>query len=226
MDNIFRLEDQDLKDKLSDEEFKYYFTLYKNGDIEARNKIIEHNLKLVESTLYKNYSLYYIEKDELFSVGYYGLIRAIEHFDIEKNYKFSSYATKCIINEINGFYSRQRNIKNLLSLDAEYINTDEGDKTNLYEVVPSDDKDLSIDFEDKDLINYLLESLSYVDRDIIEMYYGIGNHKKAYSQNEIAKKYCVTRQCISNRVVVSLKDLRHAAESEEFRHQKILRKNS
>ncbi len=223
--NIFILEEQDFKERLSDEELTYYFNLYKNGDINARNTIIEHNLKLVKTILYKNYNLYYIEKDELFPVAYYALINAVDSYDVDKNYKFSTYAYKCVINEINKFYNRKKNIIETLSLDAEYETFDSDEKTNLYEAIP-DDKDFELEFDNKEFVNYLLETLNSTDRDIIEMSFGFGAYKRSYTQTEISEKYNVSKQYISVKIIKILKELKHIAESKEYRHQRMLRKNS
>ena len=224
--NSFILEEQDLEKELSDEELKYYYDLFKMGDIKSRNKIIECNLRLVPLIVKKYFNQYNILDDDLIQIGYLGLIKAVDHYDISKNYKFSSYASACIINEINSYYVRSKSIKDTISLDAEIIIGNDEEKTNLYELVPADKEEFTVTFERNDYLYYLLDTLSYVDRDIIEMYYGIGEYKRRYNQKEIAEKYCVSHQCISDRVIKSLNELKHAAESPKFRKFKILRREN
>ena len=222
--NVFILENHELKEKLSDEEFEYYFNLYKNGDINARNVIAEHNFKLSKYVVNLYYKKDLIEKDDLYSIANIGLLKAIDNYDLNKGVKFSTYACNYILYEIKHYY-RKKQISAISLEDISYIN-DDGEKILI------DDKSLQVsdsfteEFTDKEYVNYLLNTLSYVDRDIIEMYYGLGDYNKTYNQNEIAKKYCVSKQRISKRIIDSLKDLKHAAESPEFRNQKILKREN
>lgn len=95
---------------LTEDKEKEYLLKSKNGDIKARNILVEHNLRLVAHIIKKYYAVN-VDQDDLVSIGTIGLIKAINTFDMDKNIKLSSYASRCIENEILMHF---RNLKKVL----------------------------------------------------------------------------------------------------------------
>ena len=90
----------DLPDKLEDDELNNCFERMKNGDMVARNKIIVHNARIVAYEIMEKFANTQYDLEDLFSVGIIGLIKSIDKFDINEKYMISSYAAKCVDNEI------------------------------------------------------------------------------------------------------------------------------
>ncbi len=123
---------------LSSTEEKECLIKAKSGDIEARNKLVEHNLRLVAHIIKKYYSAQN-DQDDLVSIGTIGLIKAINTFDINKNIKLSSYASRCIENEILMHFRNIRKSSQDISLN-EAIDTDkDGNPLSLMDVLSTED---------------------------------------------------------------------------------------
>lgn len=90
-----------------------YLKKYSLGDVEAREKIIKHNIRLVINQVKKNFPNTPYERKELVSIGLIGLIKGVDTFDIEKKFAFSSYAIRCIDNEILMFLRKEKNMKKM-----------------------------------------------------------------------------------------------------------------
>ncbi len=101
--------DSNLPKPLENEELYINYTKMKNGDIEARKNIIIHNIRLVKSEVLKRFSNCLYDLNELISIGLIGLIKSVDTFDITKKLQFSTYATKCIDNEIRMFMRKSDN---------------------------------------------------------------------------------------------------------------------
>ncbi len=104
---------------LSDQQTIEYFTKYKNGDLDAKNIIIEHNIKIVLSIVLNQFVNSIYDKDDLLSVGLIGLNKSVETYNISKDTKFYTYATKCIINEILMYIRKNNRHVKVESLDRE-----------------------------------------------------------------------------------------------------------
>ena len=115
--NELFIEDK-LPDPLSQSELYSYFEKMKSGDTKAREIIIKHNIKLVFNQVMKRFCNMPYEKKELISIGLIGLIKSVDTFDISKDRKFSSYAVKCIDNEILMFLRREKKYSKEQSLDT------------------------------------------------------------------------------------------------------------
>lgn len=210
-----------LPKKLTNNEFKHYFNLYKKyGDIEARNKIIEHNLGLVYKIVYKTFELEIINKYDLVSVATMELFNALNYYDINQNVAFSTYAVTCIIRRIKFYYVEQQ-IKTF-SANTNYMELED---ISILEEQSNYVIDDSINgFINHDYLNYLLEILTEKDRDIIEMYFGFGKYNKQYVGREIAMKYNITTQEVYRLINDRLKRLKLSSEDEKYREKKILLK--
>lgn len=195
-----RIETKNAFDKpLSAEEEKSYFLKMKNGDQEAEEILIKHNLRLVAhiSKKYKNSN---IETDDLISIGSIGLMKAIKTFSYEKGNSFSTYASRCIENEIlMTFRSDKKNVSAVYLDDVISVDKD-GNNLSLYEILKDTEPSVSSKVENKILYKkieeILLRKLNKREQEIIIKRYGLfGNYPK--TQIELAEELNISRSYIS-----------------------------
>ena len=183
---------------LSLEKEKEYFEKFWAGDKKAKEVLISHNLRLV-AHIVKKYSSSG-EADDLISVGSIGLIKAINTFQYGKNTQFSTYAARCIENEILMLLRVNKKHLQVMSLNECLGKDKEGNEICIMDVVPNDEDDVIETVENNILTEKLLGIIKRVlsDREykIICMRYGIGG-TVAYTQREIAKKLKISRSYIS-----------------------------
>ena len=186
------------KDPLTSDEEEKYIALMQQGDKEARNILIEHNLRLV-AHIVKKFNPPLGLTDDLISIGTIGLIKGIDSYQSNKNIKITTYAARCIENEILMYYRSSRKFQNTVSLD-DYIGTDkEGNKINLKDVIKDKSKPIEEELYLKDNINLLkqfIAELNKREQDIIIKRYGL-NNKKAMTRKEIAKEMRISRSYVS-----------------------------
>lgn len=198
---------------LSAKQEKEYLIKASEGDINARNTLVEHNLRLVAHIIKKYYSTQN-DQDDLVSIGTIGLIKAINTFDINKNIKLSSYASRCIENEILMHFRNIRKTSQDISLN-EAIDTDkDGNPLSLMDVLSVDDNILeSIDtkLNKNKLFSYIDSELDDREKQVIILRYGL-NGEKPMPQREIAKILGVSRSYISRIETKALKTLRKKYE--------------
>ena len=181
------------------------------GSIEARNKLIEHNLRLVVF-LSKKYDNTIYDLEELVSIGTLGLIKAVKTYKLDKNIKLATYASRCIDNEILMFL--RKNKKRLTEVSFEdSINFDsEGNELHVEDVFGTSEDLLEKTVEDKDnkiLLTKYIKSLNDRDKRIIEERYGLSG-KKELTQKELADKLSISQSYISRiekKVIRKLKGL-------------------
>ena len=194
---------------LNAKEEKKYLELYKNGDTFARDKLIEHNLRLVAHIIKKYYSSIN-DQDDLVSIGTIGLIKAIDTFDPTKGIRLSSYAARCIENEILMFFRNMKKSAQDVSMN-EPIDTDkEGNSLSLIDVMSVEDSivdDIDIKIKSEKLKKYINEVLSPRERIIIELRYGL-NGKKPLTQREVANIMKISRSYVSRIEKKSLTSLK------------------
>ena len=192
------------------------FTLYdrmKQGDMEAREKLINHNIGLVVYCVRTNFKDTNYDKKELVSVGCLGLINAVDTYDISKGREFSTYAGRCIINEINYFLrslkknSKVSNFDDVISVDKD------GNDLKLEDVVPSK-VDIERDYVEKEhsklelkLLKQSMESLDERSKKIVMLYFGFFDDK-VYTQMEISDMLNINRTQISKIINSSLKKIK------------------
>nr|WP_316621897.1 RNA polymerase sporulation sigma factor SigK [uncultured Ruminococcus sp.] len=179
-------------------EEQHYLELAAKGDKNARNILVEHNLRLVAHII-KKYYQNDSSQDDLVSIGTIGLIKAINTFDINKNIKLSSYASRCIENEILMHFRNNRKSSQDVSLN-DTIDTDkDGNPLTLMDIIASD-MDVAEDVDTKIhlavLNDYINETLSPREKEIIINRYGIDG-VKVQTQRELAKKLNISRSYIS-----------------------------
>lgn len=183
---------------LSAKEEKDCFSLMKTGDVTARNKLIEHNLRLVAHVV-KKYYMSASEQDDLVSIGTIGLIKAVDTFDAEKGVRLSSYAARCIENEILMFFRNCKKSAQDVSMN-EPIDTDkDGNALVLMDVMATEDlivEELDTKIKSECLYRYIDEVLSERERIIVSLRYGLGG-KIPLTQREVAKKLNISRSYVS-----------------------------
>lgn len=169
-----------------------------SGDIEARNTLIEHNLRLV-SHIMKKYYTDPDEADDLVSIGTIGLIKGINTYRPDKGVKLATYASRCIENELlMNFRSRKKNQTDVSLSDALDVDGD-GGSLSVLDVVASNDN-MEERLEDNDLCRRLKGSIGRVlderEKDIIIQRYGL-NGKKPLTQREVAEYSHISRSYVS-----------------------------
>ena len=210
-----RLKINNVFDKpLSQEEESECFKKMKQGDKQAEEKLIKHNLRLVAHTV-KKYNFAKIEQDELISVGSIGLMKAIKSYDTEKGNSFSTYASRCIQNEILMMARSQRKFINEVSLEDKVKTDKEGNEVSLIDVL----EDASEHVQDKaeiqiiyqKIIDIINTSLNEREKEIIFLRYGIGGGIPK-TQNEVAKELNISRSYISRIEKKALNQIRDQAK--------------
>lgn len=184
---------------LSSEEEKKYIQMMSKGDEEARNILIEHNLRLVAHVC-KKYANSNVDQDDLISIGSIGLIKGINSYDVHKNIKLSTYISKCIDNEILMYLRSIKKLNSEVYLE-DPIGKDKDDNTiTLKEILENDDKPIEGEIELKLRIKKLYEkiksSLQERERTILELRFGL-NGAEPQTQHEIAKEMGISRSYVS-----------------------------
>lgn len=210
-----RLKINNVFDKpLSQEEESECFKKMKQGDKQAEEKLIKHNLRLV-AHIVKKYNFAKIEQDELISVGSIGLMKAIKSYDTEKGNSFSTYASRCIQNEILMMVRSQRKFINEVSLEDKVKTDKDGNEVSLIDVL----EDASEHVQDKaeiqiiyqKIIDIINTSLNEREKEIIFLRYGIGGGVPK-TQNEVAKELNISRSYISRIEKKALNQIRDQAK--------------
>lgn len=200
---------------LKHEKEKEYLIKMKQGNKVAKEKLIEHNLRLVAHIIKKYYSLE-SENDELISVGTVGLIKAINTFDDTKGVRLATYASRCIDNEILMYFRNQKKTSLDISLDEPIETDSEGNPLTLIDIIATDDTivdELTLKYNVKNLIKYVTELKDERERNLIIMRYGL-NGTQPKTQNEIAKLYGISRSYVSRLETRILKKLKRRFENE------------
>lgn len=183
---------------LSLEQERELFEKMKKGDSKAREKLINHNLRLV-AHIVKKYTNS-LEADDLLSVGTIGLVKAIDSFDYKKNVQLSTYAARCINNEILMLIRANKKHKDTVSLNSITTNGDDDKYLELVDVIASDEEEVFMQVENKILVQKIMKIIDkFLDdreKNVIYMRYGI-NNPRAYTQKEIAQKLGISRSYIS-----------------------------
>ena len=194
---------------LSAKEEKKALEQMASGDTEAKNRLIEHNLRLVAHIIKKYYSNYSPQED-LISIGTIGLIKGINSFDYTKGTRLATYASRCIENEILMHFRSQKKSAQDISM-SEPIDTDsEGNPLTLSDIVYTDDTiadDLDKKIKIEKLREYIDEMDDSRDREIILKRYGLFM-SKPMTQREIAEEMGISRSYVSRIEKRALKKLR------------------
>lgn len=196
---------------LSKAEEKECFKRMNEGDGQARNKLIEHNLRLVAHIIKKYYSNLK-EQDELISIGTIGLIKAVSTFDYLKGNRFATYASRCIENEILMYFRSKKKSQGDIYID-EPIDTDkDGNTLTLIDII-GDESDIieqvDLSIQSRQLYDFLEKNLTEREFEIIKLRYGLYG-LAPLTQREVAEKLNISRSYVSRiekRILGNLKEL-------------------
>ncbi len=183
---------------LSPKEEAEYFKKMRDGDKKAREKLIEHNLRLVAHIVKKYYTANQ-NQDDLISIGTIGLIKAIDSFNIDNGARFATYAGKCLQNEILMYFRSQKKTALEVSIN-EAIDTDkEGNPLTYSDIISVDDtiaEDIDLALRSSSAKRIILERLDSRSRQVISLRYGLfGND--ALTQREVADRLSISRSYVS-----------------------------
>ncbi len=200
-----------LPEPLSKEMEDYYVSLKDDGDLKAKDILIEHNLRLVVF-LAKKYENTGVDLEDLVSIGTIGLIKGINTFSKSKNIKLATYASRCIDNEILMYLRKNKKLKSEVSIDASLSFDGEGNELHLEDVLGTDPdivtKGIEEETEKSIMINEVLH-LKPRDRDIMILRYGLMGNEEL-TQKEVAEKLGISQSYISRiekKVIKRLKTL-------------------
>ncbi len=198
---------------LSAKEEREYLVKYRNGDLNAKNKLIEHNLRLVAHII-KKYYANSAQQDDLISIGTIGLIKAINTFDIDKGTRLATYAARCVENEILMYFRAQKKSSQDISVN-EPIDTDsEGNPLTLMDIIATDDEIIE-DIYKMTMLKKLREEIKKIsnprERTIIVLRYGLDGNKPL-TQLEVAGRLNISRSYVSRIEKKVLNNLRKALE--------------
>ena len=194
---------------LSRDEEQYYLNLVAQGDLDARNILVERNLRLVAHIMKKYYALS-ADQEDLISIGTIGLIKGITTFKSEKGARLATYAARCIENEILMHFRSQKKTLGDVSL-SDYIETgSDGAPLSFMDVICSEE-DLAEQYSEKETIrtlyNAVKNSLTLREQKVISLRYGLGN-KQPLTQNEVADLLNISRSYVSRIEKKALQKLR------------------
>ncbi|GAA0457250.1 RNA polymerase sporulation sigma factor SigK [Alkalibacillus silvisoli] len=203
---------------LSPDEEKYYLKKWQEGDTNARNKLIEHNLRLV-AHIAKKYEQNKEDQEDLISIGTIGLIKGVESFSLNKGTKLATYVARCIDNEILMFLRSSKKSNKDVSLQDPIGHDKEGNEISLIDVLKSDQPDLTEKIQTAIEIEQIFQYIHLLDdreKEVITKRYGLGNQEE-YTQREIAKSLKISRSYVSRIEKRALMKMFHAFYREEER---------
>ena len=169
------------------------------GDKNARNKLIEHNLRLV-AHIVKKFETHTNDTDDLISIGTIGLIKGVDSYNNEKNIQLTTYIAKCIQNEILMYFRsiKGENVKSI-SLNDSIGHDKDGNEISLMEVIKDNSEDFQSIIQKKENLEQVskyMSTLSYREKEILCKRYGLLNQKDQ-TQKEIAKEMHISRSYVS-----------------------------
>ena len=199
------------------QEQEYLIAYHERGDQEARNKLVEHNLRLVAHIIKKYYSSVR-DQDDLISIGTIGLMKAVNTFDYTKGVRLATYASRCVENEILMYFRAARKTAQDVSI-MEPIETDkEGHTLTLMDVIAAEDTiadDLELKVNAAKLYRYMEETLTDREKEIVDWRYGLT--RKPMTQREVARKLNISRSYVSRIEKKALEKLRRRFERGDVR---------
>ena len=187
-----------LKEPLTKEEEIKYVERSMNGDTEARNILIEHNLRLVVF-LSKKYENTGVDLEDLVSIGTIGLIKGVNTYKLDKNIKLATYASRCIDNEILMFLRKNKRRKGEVSFEDSLSYDAEGNELHLEDILGTEDNVVTRPIEEeleKKILYTELKNLNDRDKEIMTMRYGLLG-KKEMTQKEVAETLGISQSYIS-----------------------------
>lgn len=183
---------------LSAKDERKYLADMKNGDENAKKKLIEHNLRLVAHIIKKYYSNY-CEQEDLISIGTIGLIKGINSFDSDKGARLATYAARCIENEILMHFRASKKTSQEVFMSEPIESDSDGDALTLMDVICSEDSlvdDIDFKINCEKLYIFLSEMKGTREYDILVKRYGLDG-ERPLTQRELAKKMKISRSYVS-----------------------------
>lgn len=185
---------------LNAEEERMYILRSVEGDMEARNILVERNMRLVAHII-KKYFTQNVDQEDLISIGTIGLIKGISSYRPEKNVRLATYAARCIENEVLMYFRSQKKLQGEVSLSDTLETDKEGNSLYLMDVVGVEDtmlEDLNAREDCVRVRKLVDECLTDREADIIRHRYGLGG-RKPKTQREIAAQFGISRSYVSRR---------------------------
>ena len=170
----------------------------KLGDKEARNKLIEHNLRLV-AHIVKKFESKYVDQDDLISIGTIGLIKGVDTFSNDKGVKITTYCARCIENEILMYFRSNNKTTKNISINESIGYDKDGNEISILDVLKAPKPDFIEDISLKDdikLLNQYMDILTPREKEILIRRYGL-NNRKEQTQKVIAKELKISRSYVS-----------------------------
>lgn len=183
---------------LSAKEEQMYLERSLAGDLEARNILVEHNLRLVAHII-KKYYTQSAEQEDLISIGTIGLIKAVDTFRPERKIRLATYASRCVENEVLMYFRSRKKLQGEMSLSDTIDSDDAGSALCLMDVVGSDDTMLSdmADREEQQHIRHLVDTcLTDREAEVIRRRYGLTGHLPQ-TQRQVAAAFSISRSYVS-----------------------------
>ena len=187
-----------LPEPLSKEEEEKYVEMFQNGDMRAKDKLIEHNLRLVVY-LSKKYENTKVDLEDLVSIGTIGLIKGINTYRNDKNIKLATYASRCIDNEILMYLRKNKKRKADVSLDESLSFDAEGNELHLEDILGTESDIVTKDLEENDMRKIMLREIGKLnerDKQIMVLRYGLNNNDEL-TQKEVAELLGISQSYIS-----------------------------
>ena len=187
-----------LPEPLSKEEEEFYLVMAGDGDLFARDKLIEHNLRLVVF-LAKKYENTKVDLEDLVSIGTIGLIKGIKTYSMNKNIKLATYASRCIDNEILMYLRKNKKIKTEVSFEDSLSYDGEGNELHLEDVLGTESNIVTKPLEDeyeRRIVLEEIEKLAPRDKEIMILRYGLGD-KEEMTQKDVADLLGISQSYIS-----------------------------
>jgi len=187
-----------LPEPLSKEDEVNFVIKSQEGSIEARNKLIEHNLRLVVF-LAKKYENTNIDLEDLVSIGTIGLIKGVNTYKLDKNIKLATYASRCIDNEILMYLRKTKRKKTEISFEDSLSYDADGNELHLEDILGTEANIVTkkLDDElDKKILKEEINKLNERDKEIMALRYGLDN-KEELTQKEVAEKLGISQSYIS-----------------------------
>ena len=183
---------------LSKEEEKTLFERKKNGDLRARDKLIEHNLRLVSHIIRKYYSSFE-NPDELLSIGSVGLIKAVDSFNADFGTRFATYGAKCVQNEILMYFRSLKKVGNEVSINDTIDVDKDGNPLTYLDIISTEEsleEKLDLQIHIDRLREFVDTALLPRERDIIVLRYGLKGYQPK-TQREVAAYLKISRSYVS-----------------------------
>ena len=187
-----------LPEPLSKEDEVEYVKLSSDGDIFAKNKLIEHNLRLVVF-LAKKYENTKIDLEDLVSIGTIGLIKGVQTYKLDKNIKLATYASRCIDNEILMYLRKTKRKKTEISFEDSLSYDSDGNELHLEDILGTENDIVTKNLDeelDKKLLHQEINKLNDRDKEIMILRYGL-NGKTEMTQKEVAELLDISQSYIS-----------------------------